>query len=306
MLDEVQVVAGWELYVRQKLDEGFRLFITGSNASLLSRELGTKLTGRHFTKELFPFSFEEFCAFYQAEKDEKTAGNYLADGGFPEYLKTRNAEILSQLTEDILHRDVAVRHNIRDISSLKRLLSYLATNVGNLVSATKLTQTIGIKSSATILEYFSFFEQSYLLHLMPKFSYSVKAQMRNPRKIYFVDNGLLNAISASFNLDLGRKLENAVFMGLRRKHADLFYYNENGKECDFVVLHKQKTVRLLQVCYEINAENFEREKSGLLNAMDFFNLNNGTIVTLNQTDKLITGNKTIEVVPFHQFENQGQ
>ncbi len=299
--DEIQVVAGWELYVRQKLDDGFRLFITGSNASLLSRELGTKLTGRHFTKELFPFSLEEFCRFYNAEKNEKATERYLSEGGFPEYLKTQNPEILSLLTEDIVHRDVAVRHNIRDVSSLKRLLSYLATNVGNLVSATKLTQTLGIKSSATILEYFSFFEQSYMLYLMPKFSYSEKVQMRNPRKIYLVDNGLINAISASFNLDLGRKLENAVFISLRRKYADIFYYNENGKECDFVVFYKEKPIKVMQVCYEVNAENVEREQTGLLDAMDFFQLNEGTIITMMQTDKVIIGNKTIVMIPFHEM-----
>lgn len=299
--DEIQVVAGWELYVRQKLDDGFRLFITGSNASLLSRELGTKLTGRHFTKELFPFSLEEFCRFYNAEKNEKATERYLSEGGFPEYLKTQNPEILSLLTEDIVHRDVAVRHNIRDVSSLKRLLSYLATNVGNLVSATKLTQTLGIKSSATILEYFSFFEQSYMLYLMPKFSYSEKVQMRNPRKIYLVDNGLINAISASFNLDLGRKLENAVFISLRRKYADIFYYNENGKECDFVVFYKQKPIKVMQVCYEVNAENVEREQTGLLDAMDFFQFNEGTIITMMQTDKVIIGNKTIVMIPFHEM-----
>ena len=145
--DEIQVVDGWELYVRQKLDEGFRIAITGSNASLLSKELGTKLTGRHITKELFPFSFSEFLRYKSLAPDAETFLHYMKMGGFPEYIKTANTDILYTLVDDILYRDIAVRHNIRDVKSLKRLITFLISNVGNLVTATKLTQPLGIKTA---------------------------------------------------------------------------------------------------------------------------------------------------------------
>src|SRR5690606_24660791 len=136
--DEIQVVDGWERYVRQKLDEGMQLVITGSNASLLSSELGTKLTGRHITKELFPFSYKEYCTFNSVDSSEEALFNYLKTGGFPEYVNTGNDDILHQLFEDILIRDIAVRYGVRDIKTLQRLALYLVSNVGNLVTGNKL------------------------------------------------------------------------------------------------------------------------------------------------------------------------
>ena len=299
--DEIQVVEGWELYVRQKLDEGYRVVVTGSNASLLSKELGTKLTGRHVTKELFPFSYQEFCAFKGIDAEASSFTQYMDIGGFPEYVKTENQDIHVALIDDILYRDVAVRHNIRDVQSLKRLLVFLATNVGNLVTATKLTKTLGIKSSATVMEYFGFFEQSYLIQLMPKFSYSYKVQLVNPRKIYFIDNGLQGAISSSFNTDLGRKLENLVYWELRRQQKELYYYNENGKECDFIVCKNNKAEKLIQVCYSINSENEEREVDALYHAMIFFDFETGYILTYNQRDIILRKGKRIEVIPTYEF-----
>jgi hypothetical protein len=225
----------------------------------------------------------------------------LENGGFPEYLKTQNQDILAALIDDILYRDIAVRHNIRDVKSLKRLLIYLASNVSNLITATKLTQIIGIKSTATILDYFSFFEQSYLIQLMPKFSYSYKVQMVNPRKIYFIDTGLLGAVSASFNKDLGKKLENMVFWELRRQQKEMYYYNEKGQECDFVVCKNHIPEQLIQVCYNLNKENETREQQVLFEAMEFFNLKNGIIITLNQQDVILNQGKRIDVIPAYLF-----
>ena len=299
--DEIQVVQGWELYVRQKLDEGFRVVLTGSNASLLSKELGTKLTGRHITKELFPFSYQEFCAFKGIATEATSFSDYMDKGGFPEYIKTENQDIHAALIDDILYRDVAVRHNIRDVQSLKRLLTFLASNVGNLVTATKLTQILGIKSSATVMEYFGFFEQSYLIQLMPKFSYSYKVQLVNPRKVYFIDNGLQGAISGSFNTDRGHKLENVVFWELRRQQKELYYYYENGKECDFVVCKNKKAEQLIQVCYNLDHENEDREIDALYEAMNYFDLKSGFILTFNQHDVLLHNGKRIDVIPAYEF-----
>jgi uncharacterized protein len=299
--DEIQVVDGWELYVRQKLDEGYNVVITGSNASLLSKELGTKLTGRHITKELFPFSYREFCAFMALETNAASLMRYMEMGGFPAFLKEKNIDLHSALLDDILYRDVAVRHNIRDVQSLKHLLLFLATNIGNLISATKIKQLIGIKSTATILEYLGYFEKSYLIQLIPRFSYSYKVQIVNPRKIYFIDSGLQNAITASFNKDNGRRLENIVFWELRRQQKDVYYYNEKGHECDFIVSKNNQIEKLIQVCYDLNFDNQDREINGLIDAMEFFQLEEGTILTFNRYDTIIKNGKRIEVIPVYSY-----
>ena len=299
--DEIQVVDGWELYIRQKLDQNYSIVITGSNATLLSKELGTKLTGRHITKELFPFSFSEFVRFRSATANENIFSQYISQGGFPEYLKTGNPDILPALLDDILYRDIAVRYNIRNVKTLKRLLVFLISNVGNLITASKLRQILGIKSTATILDYFSYFEQSYLLALLPKFSYSYRAQIVNPRKIYFIDNGMINAASASFSDDIGHKLENIIYTELRRQYKELYYYNENGHECDFVVCKNSRVINLIQVCYLLSPENIDRETTALFDAMTFFKKSFGVIITFNQQDFIIHQGKKIEVLPAYKF-----
>lgn len=300
--DEVQVVEGWEMYIRAKLDAGYRIVITGSNASLLSRELGTKLTGRHINQELFPFSYREFCDFSGIEKNEQSLLTYLEKGGFPQYLQTDDQEILHMLINDILYRDIAVRHNIRDTHSLKQLLMFLVANVGNLVSANKLKTIINVKSTATVVDYLHFFQDSYLIHLMPKFSYAYKKQVVNPKKLYFIDNGLQAAISPSFSKDYGRRLENLLFWTLRDQGFECYYYNENQKECDFVICKKQTVKGVIQACAELHHENRRREVDGLLDAMAFFELSEGFIITLSQRDKIIDGDKVIYVVPMYEWD----
>lgn len=167
--DEIQIVDGWELYVRQKLDQKFQVIITGSNASLLSAELGTKLTGRHITKELFPFSYPEYLDFQKAGANIESLQAYLTEGGFPGYLKQKLPEILDFLIEDILNRDIIVRYGLKDGGAIKKLCSYLFVNNGTLVVPSKLTTAVGVKSNTTILNYFSYFENSYLIAMVPKF-----------------------------------------------------------------------------------------------------------------------------------------
>ena len=298
--DEIQVVQGWELYVRQKLDEGFRVIITGSNASLLSRELGTKLTGRHVTKELFPFSYNEFLSFKSLHSDVRSLQKYMDTGGFPEYLQTNNSDILIALFHDLLTRDIIVRHGIRDVRALKRLAVYLVSNVGNLVTANKLQQPLGIKTP-TLLEYFSFLEDAYLINFMPKFSYSLKVQSVNPRKIYVIDPGIIKVASTSFTCDYGHLLENLIYWKLRRSGEELYYFNENGHECDFVVTKNGKITQLVQVCYQLTPENREREQCGLQEAMTFFNTDNGVIITYNQKDVYMQDGKSIKIIPAHEY-----
>ena len=299
--DEIQVIEGWELYVRQKLDEGFRIVVTGSNASMLSRELGTKLTGRHISKELFPFSYREFLGFKGLQADEKSLQKYMKTGGFPEFIKTNNTDILTELFHDILNRDIIVRHGIRDARSLKNLAVYLASNTGNLVTASKLQQPLNMKTATTVLDYFSFLEDAYFVNFMPKFSYSLKVQMVNPRKIYVIDTGIINVASTSFTENKGHLLENIIYWELRRQGKELYYFNENKAECDFVVMKNEKFEQVIQVCYELLPENREREIRGLTEAMDFFKTDNGLIISYNQQDAFMYNNKRIEILPAWKF-----
>lgn len=156
--DEIQMLEGWELYVRQKLDEDFKVVVTGSNATLLSKELGTKLTGRHLSYKLFPFSYEEFLRFNRLRNGQKAVDAYILEGGFPEYLKLQEPSVLQQFLDDILLRDIAVRYGVRDTVSLRRLAVYLISNIGKPVSATKLTTLFNIKAASTVLEYFSYLQ----------------------------------------------------------------------------------------------------------------------------------------------------
>ena len=301
-LDEIQMVEKWEIFVHQLLREEYTVFITGSNASMLSRELGTHLTGRHVSMELFPFSYREYVAFKGLEFDKDSLNNYLQDGGFPEHVKSASTLILNNLMEDILIRDIAVRHAVRDVDSLKQLAVYLLSNVGNLVSANRLKGIFGIKSSATLLEYFSYFKDAYLVEFMPQFSYSLKAQARNPKKVYAIDTGLIAAVSTTFTDNTGHRLENLVYLHLRRKHNDnaLYYFKEKG-ECDFVVFNKGKAAQAIQVCYQIEDTNFDREYDGLREAMKFFNLSEGVIITLGQKDRFEKEGYLVELVPAHEY-----
>jgi len=298
--DEIQVVNGWERYIRQKLDEGFRLVITGSNASLLSSELGSKLTGRHITKELFPFSWSEFCEFRSLDYSEEALKKYMETGGFPEYVKTENDDILHQLFEDILFRDIAVRYGVRGVKSLQRLALYLLSNIGNLVTGNKLRSLFGIGATSTVMEYFSYLEQTWLMHFIPKFSYSMRKQSVNPRKVYAIDTGLINVNSKSFSGDHGRILENLVFLHLRRNFQKIFYFSEKG-ECDFVTFDKGTIDDVIQVCYDLNPDNLDRELNGLFEALSFFKQKEGTIITLNQSDAFERGDLIAKAVPCHEY-----
>ncbi|MGF1924995.1 MAG: ATP-binding protein, partial [Bacteroidia bacterium] len=283
--DEIQLIQKWEIFVHQMLREDYTIFVSGSNASLLSSELGTHLTGRHISMEMFPFSYTEYTAFTAVKPSPDSVKSYMKTGGFPECIKNDSELILQNLMEDILIRDIAVRHSIRDVSALKQLAVYLVSNVGTLVSANKLIDLFGIKSTATMLQYFAWLKDAYLVEFLPLFSYSIKIQARNPKKIYAIDTGLIHATSTAFSENVGHVFENLIYLHLRRKGTTLYYFREKG-ECDFVSFIKGKAEEAVQVCYLIDDHNFEREYSGLLEAMKAFKLTHGTIVTLNQKDRL--------------------
>ncbi len=299
-LDEVQLIEKWQIFVHQLLREDYTVFVTGSNASLLSRELGTHLTGRHMSMELFPFSYQEYISFKKKKANIESFQSYLLSGGMPEYVKLKSHIILQNLLEDILVRDIAVRYGLRDVESLKQIAIYLLSNTGAPVSANKLTKLFKLKSSTTILEYFTYLKNAYLVEFLPQFHYSIKAQVRNPKKVYAMDTGIITAVSTSFSENKGRLLENLIYLHLRRRTKELYFYHDKG-ECDFVIFNKGKAASAIQVCYQLNDTNQEREYNGLLQALLHFKLTEGKIVTYDQEDELEMNGHKIKLVPAYKY-----
>jgi predicted AAA+ superfamily ATPase len=294
--DEIQNVEKWEKFVRYLVDKKEKVVITGSNASLLSKEIGSKLTGRYLQIEMFPFSYKEFLTLEQRKPSVESFEEYLYSGGFPEYLKRKNPEILHELLSDIVMRDIAVRYGIKNTSTLNRIALYLISNVGVKFSYNSIKNTFNVKSIQTVIDYVAYLENAYLIFTVPFFSYSYKQQQVNPKKVYSIDNGLSYANSVSFSKDKGRMLENVVFLALRRGYKEIFYFEEKS-ECDFLVKENNKITAAIQVCYELTEENKEREINGLLTALKKFNLEEGLILTYNQNDEFVIDGKRINVLP---------
>lgn len=298
--DEIQNIKNWEIYIRRLHDLGKKVYITGSNASLLSKELGTRLTGRYIAHELFPFSFSEFLAFRKKKPTAKNAKDYVLLGGFPEYLQMDATEILQQLLKDIVYRDIAIRYGIRNTQSLMELTLFLLSNIGKEHSYHSVKRALNINSPATVSDYMNWLADCYILFYLPRFSWSAKSRQKNPRKVYAIDNGFVRCNSLSFSKDSGRLLENAVFMHLRKSPYQLYYFRED-KECDFVLLEKTRCKAVIQVTLQIDADNQKRELAGLMEAMNFFELKEGYIITQNQKDELMLEGKTIFLVPVLDF-----
>jgi hypothetical protein len=300
--DEIQNVKKWEIFVRQLLDNKKKVIITGSNASLLSKELGTRLTGRHLRKEMFPFSYNEFLKFTSQKSGEVSFKEYLVAGGFPEFLKYKNEEILQELLNNIIYRDIIVRHHLKESKTIKDLAVYLLSNIGKEYSYNNLKKLFEVGSINTIISYISYFEDSYLLFSINRFDYSIKKQLISQKKIYAIDNGFAKANSLSFSKDEGRMLENLVFINLRNHFESIYYYKDQNLECDFIIKEKEKITYAFQVCLDLSADNKVREINGLKLAMSKFKLNKGTILTLNQEDTIKEKDLVIQIVPVWKWK----
>jgi predicted AAA+ superfamily ATPase len=278
-LDEIQNVRGWERWVRRLYDEGFKFFITGSNATMLSKELGTKLTGRHINFTLYPFSFREFLTYNnyvpkdlfmpeEKVKVKKFLVEYIEKGGFPEFLMSENIEILQEYFNDMIQKDIIERYNLANVRQIKELAKYLLTNSGNLTSYNKLSKLAETGSINTIIKYISHLEDAYILFVVPFFSYSLKKQTVNPFKVYPIDTGLRNSISFKFSKDEGRLYESIVAIELKRRNKEIYYWkNKEQEEVDFVVKKGLKVDELIQVCSNLSEEEVKkREIKSLLKA----------------------------------------
>src|SRR6056297_568011 len=286
LLDEIQNIDNWEIFVRSAHEKGIQVIITGSNASLLSKELGTKLTGRYKQLELFPFNFSEFLEFQKEERSFKSFENYFDLGGFPEFIEEPDTDYHRTLLRDIVTRDIAVRRNLPHESHILRLAVHLLSNTGKEFSYNKLSNLLEIKSVRTVIDYCDYLNESYLVEFVPMYSTSIKKQIANPKKVYAIDAAFAQSNSLSFSKDLGRRLENMVFNKLRYHNKEIYYYKTSKAECDFLIKTNESISQAIQVCWEVNNDNINREINGLKAAMKETNIRNGFIITYNQEDNL--------------------
>lgn len=311
-LDEIQNVPNWERFVRGLHEKKeANIFISGSTAKLLGKELGTLLTGRWVEMKTYPLDFREFLLFKHMKIENKIdmlsnkvkikqlLREYLEFGGFPLVaLKEEKEEILRRYFDDIVERDIAMRFKIRKTEKLKALARYFLTNFSSHISYRKIAKFIGL-SLDSIERYSSFMSEAYLLFFVQKFSYSLKEQEVNPRVVYGIDSGLINITGFRFSENLGKLYENAVFLSLLEGQKEIYYHKNRG-ECDFLIKEGQKVVHAIQVSYQIK-ENREREVNGLLEAMDAFQLNAGLIITEDMEEEERIDGREIVYMPLWKW-----
>jgi len=273
---------------------------------MLSKELGTHLTGRHISLSLYPFSFSEYLDFRNIKIKPQTArdksiiknafNDYLASGGFPEFLQTGKEEYLKSVFENILYRDIIARYKLPSERSIKEVAIYVAGNIGKELSFNTLKKLTGLTSTTTIREYFEYLENSYLVFLINRYSPSLKKQIYYNKKAYIIDTGIASVLGFRTSKDAGRILENTVYLALRRKHDDIYFHKEK-KECDFLIREKGRIINAIQVTKNLSNKNNKRELSGLKEAMKMHKLKQGIILTDNQEDILTEGDIKIVVKP---------
>jgi hypothetical protein len=292
-LDEVQEVPEWQRLVRALLDRGRAVCVTGSNASLLGRELGTRLTGRHLSFEVFPFSYAEYLAFTGHDPGVASVRAFLDDGGFPSFLSERQDIVLQALLRDVIQRDVAARHGLREPRHVMTLALFLLANTGQPHSFQALTKSLAVPTVGQTSRYVEHLKDAYLLVAVPKFSASFKQRVVAPAKYYAIDNGLRRANSPHGQPDLGHRLENAVAIQLRRHTREVCYAGERGLwECDFITPDAA-----IQVCLELTPANRARELRGVIHGTRLRGRRRALVVTLDQADRLIEDGVDIEIVP---------
>jgi len=313
LLDEIQNVRGWELFVNRLKRLGYNLIITGSNSNLLGKELATHLTGRHFTVELYPFSFREFLKYKNFKYSnnnlfitEKRAqikrffNEYLKFGGFPELSRIEFKEqYLRDLYDKIISRDIISRYKIKYFKVLKEISLYLISNFGSRITYHKLKNIFNINSVHTIKNYISYLQEAYMIFELYPFSFKLKNQLKGARKVYAIDPGLINSISFQFSSNQGRVLENLVFLQLKRTGNELYFYNESAHgEVDFIIKEGLKIKELIQVCYNpSDPETREREIKPLIRASNHLKCKNLTIITYDTEKIEKIGEKQINFIP---------
>ena len=319
LLDEVQNLEGWDMWVSELYRIGKNLVITGSNAKMLSSEMATVLTGKYLQVEMLPFSLEEFFDWNKLElhnlKPEQDAeckvltDDYMRNGGYPEVVASRQLvrSYLDTLFDSIVWKDVAKRHNVRNITDLNNLAMYLVSNFCNPLSANELSEELGFSSVNTTKKFMDYLHEPYLFYYLSRYNNKLKLMKKAPRKVYVVDNGFVAAKAFSLSENLGRLLENQVFIELIRQGYDtektMFYYrSRNDKEVDFVLRKGTRVERLVQVCYDLSSPKTEkREVDSIVECAGELKCSNLTIVTKEDERTIKKDGYTINVLPISKF-----
>ncbi len=322
LFDEIQNLPNWELFVNRLHRGGYNLVLTGSNASLLSKELATHLTGRHIPIEILPFNFTEVLKAKQYEvtpdklllPDEKAkllgyVTQYMTDGGYPEVI-TKGIDprgYLDVLFDAVLFKDVVKRHKVRFSEQIDNLGSYLINNVSGQYGAKKLANVLKFKSQVTLENYLGYLTEAYLLFPLRLYSAKAGVRLRSSKKTYVVDNGFITAKAVQHSPNTGKLMENLVLTELVKKGyqpaRELFYYKtRNNREIDFVLKKGYQVVELMQVCYDLTDPDVEqREVKALVEAGKELNVSKLTMLTWNEKREIIKNETTIHLKPLWEW-----
>jgi hypothetical protein len=314
--DEIHAAPSWNLFVKRLHEQkNYHLYITGSSSKLLSSEIATELRGRTHTSTVFPLSFQEFLRFKHVDIKKNIAysqqrfvvkklfNEYLEYGGYPDVAHQENPlekeALLRNYLDLIIYKDIVDRYKIRNTLLLKNLIKYIVTNTAKHISLHAFYESVkqdSIVSKDSVGDYFSYLQEVGFLYQLTRFSPSLKKQYLAPKKIYIADNGFKKIHGVDFSEDAGRLLENLVFIELQRRGKKLYYFKEKN-ECDFLIMEGKHITQALQVCFELNQKNSERELSGLISAMNMFKLSEGMIITYDRQKKFSIEDKNITVIP---------
>ncbi len=318
--DEIQNIRGWEKFVRRIYDnESRNIFISGSNSAFLSSEIATSLRGRSVPYEIFPFSFKEYLNFknlsinYNSEMNRPFIINelkkFLQEGGYPETLQMtsiQQSDILRTYYYVMIYKDLIERYEINAVSTVKYFIEKLADNVTKHFSLNNIYNQLrsqGIKLDKNLIyQLVEYIQNIYLAFSIQRHDYSLAARSKSDKKAYFIDNGLLNILTHSFSDNMGKLLENAVFIFLKTNYGNIYesniFYYKDKSECDFVVFEKNQAMACIQVSYDISdAQTLLWEQKGLLQAMNHYGLKEGFIITLEQEREIDVEDKKIFVRP---------
>jgi len=320
--DEIQAVSGWEPFIDRLLrTEKCRIYLTGSSARMLSKEIATQMRGRALSWEMFPFSFREFLD-YRGIKDtaslttrkrllvQKAFEAYWETGGFPEVAglsRGLRVKIHQEYLQAVLFRDLIERHDIAHPKAVADLAHWLLDNTGSLYSVNNLTgflKSLGHKvPKSAVADYLAWFEDAYFLFTVRIFDASLARSNANPKKIYCIDHSLVTSVASGLLVNTGHLLENLIFTALRRLYSKIHYYRtKSGREIDFIVSSRNRERQLIQVSDALlEPQTRKRETAALVEAMAELNLKSSVIVTRQQEERIDTGQGVISVVPAWRF-----
>lgn len=317
--DEIQNINNWEKFVRRLYDSVSKnIFITGSNSRFLSKEIATSLRGRTLPVEVFPLSFHEFLRFGKTKIDfassHSIAGiqnqflRYLACGGFPELFHMKDTvrdAVLQEYFNVMLYRDMVERYNISNIALLKYFLRRLFASATKSISINAIYNDLKSSGYRTgknqLYEYLDICRDIYLAFPLNKYSHKPVVRELGERKIYAIDTGLLNAVTFRFSDDFGKALEQLVFLELKRRGKDIYFY-KNRSECDFIVKEKETVIGAIQAAWSLDdAKTRKRELRGIVDACKAFNLKNGAIITSDTTEEVEIDDIHIDIRPFSKW-----